>query len=64
MSSSTSTDAHRAHLMHARSAASAGGWSDYMSDETGRIKEFLEFERIESVSDSMRELIDVARAGA
>jgi hypothetical protein len=44
--------------MHARSAASAGGWSDYMSDEIGRIKGFLEFERIEAVSDSMRELIE------
>ncbi len=29
-----------------------------MSDEIGRIKGFLEFERIEAVSDSMRELIE------
>jgi hypothetical protein len=29
-----------------------------MSDEIGRIKEFLEFECIEVVSDSMRELIE------
>jgi hypothetical protein len=29
-----------------------------MSDEIGRIKEFLEFEGFEAVSDSMRELIE------
>jgi hypothetical protein len=29
-----------------------------VSDEIGRIKGFLEFERIEAVSDSMRELIE------
>jgi hypothetical protein len=29
-----------------------------MSDEIGRIKEFLEFECFEAISDSMRELIE------
>ena len=29
-----------------------------MSDEIGRIKELFELERIEAVSDSMRELIE------
>jgi hypothetical protein len=29
-----------------------------MSDEIGRIKEFFALERIEAVSDSMRELIE------
>jgi hypothetical protein len=29
-----------------------------MFDEIGRIKEFFELERIEAVSDSMRELIE------
>jgi hypothetical protein len=30
----------------------------YLSDEIGRVKGLLEFERIEGVSDSMRELIE------
>jgi hypothetical protein len=52
-------DAHRAVVWctHARRHLLAAG-RIIMSDEIGRIKGFLEFERIEAVSDSMRELIE------